>query len=275
MNNAIFAIPGLMPPKAPNWRSKIVTPEDGSLCMCVHCGRTGDEVNYAIFIGGWRYGVIKDPSYNYGCDCSGVGFREYMTRKKYPQFMTISETLPPNAIVPMKVIRDWPIPITERPDIPDADKLYWIINLPMRTLPVGDSEVQAVVNGKVHTWYIQRPVFEIHNWNDATNRFKCFNHQDRETLDVSFVAGKEDTIILDIISCCGCPEVLEGAEYRASITIHGTTSDLSTSASGNELTITVPPQTPGYGLWEAEYKVFDDWLQLAAGDIVITPTQTT
>lgn len=266
MNDAIFAIPGLMPPMAPKYRSQLKSPEDGSLALCVHCGVTGDEVFYAIHVGGYLEGIIKDPSYDYG-----PRLNDYISAQRYPQLMTVSDTLPPDAIVPKHPVHGCPIPITERPDLEDEDKLYWIINLPPRTLPVGVNEIQVTINGRLRKYVVSRPAFKIHALPDITKRLRHCTHQDNELLDVAFEQGHEDTIILDLRKHCN--EAIMNAEFRASAILHGETIELPVEAVGPELHITIPAQeTHGYGLWKAEYKAFDDWLQLAAGDLIITPT---
>lgn len=182
MNNVIFPIPGLMPPKAPNWMSKLISPEDGSLCLLLHAGAISDDVTYAIDIRGWRPGVIKDPDYDYagGHDFS---MRELplqalvktLDRSKWPDFLRTSSDLPENILIPRKVYCGCPIPINELPCLDDLETVwYWILELPERALPMGDTIVEACINGKVRKYVVQRPAYRVHSKSALTYCYQAY-----------------------------------------------------------------------------------------------------
>lgn len=182
MNNVIFPIPGLMPPKAPNWMSKLISPEDGSLCLLLHAGAIEDNVTYAIDVRGWRPGVIKDPDYDYagGHDFS---MRELplqalvktLDRSKWPDFLRISSELPENILIPRKVYCGCPVPINELPCLDDLETVwYWILELPERALPMGDTVVEACVNGKVCKYVVQRPAYRVHSKSALTYCYQAY-----------------------------------------------------------------------------------------------------
>ena len=161
MNSAIFAIPGLMPPKAVNWRRQLFAPEDGSLLMLIHCGYASDTVNYAILRPGTRRCVLKDPGYKFlkpDWETTPTGKR---ARDKWPQYLVQSDTLPDGILIPMRKVHGCPIPITELTEADDSEKQFFYLELPPRTLPRGDSEVQVCVNGKTYHYIVQRKHFIV------------------------------------------------------------------------------------------------------------------
>lgn len=269
MNNALFAIPGLMVPAAPNFHSQLTAPEDGSLCICVHCGRSGENVNYAVRIPGTRGGVIKDPSYNYGP--MSLVKESYVRERtdKMPQFLTISEILPPDALVPRCVVNGCPIRITERPGL--CNPLYWILRLPVGTLPPGDTTVEVVVNGRHHAYVVQRPAFGIHSRCDVTPRLQEAQHQHGEKFDVAIQELTPRDIVLRLANLCEDPVVLQDAAYRANLIFNGVSMELALSVQGDAVHIHIPALPAGKGIWKCEYRIFDDWLQLSSGDLVVIP----
>lgn len=273
MNNAIYAIPGLMPPTAPNFRSKLVAPENGTLCICVHCGEDGDDVHYAVATSGGKRGVIKDPSYNYGPAPTIVQARILAYQDKMPQFLTISEVLPPHAIVPKLKVKGCPIPLTERPDL--ERPLYWVLTLPPNALPPGDTVIEVIVNGRLRRYVVQRPRFAIHSCRDITPRFKGYQHQEGEDFDVAIKEGEEKNIVIRMKDVIERPELLEGATYRASCQFGNTTTELQVVADNDVVTITIPAMGPGVGTWKSEFELYGEWINLAAGDLIIVPTQPT
>lgn len=182
MNNVIFPIPGLMPPKAPNWMSKLISPEDGSLCLLLHAGAISDEVTYAIDVRGWRPGVIKDPDYDYagGHDFSmrelpRQALVKTLDRSKWPDFLRTSSELPENILIPRKVYCGCPIPINELPCLDDLETVwYWILELPERALPMGDTVVEACINGKVRKYVVQRPAYRVHSKSALTYCYQAY-----------------------------------------------------------------------------------------------------
>lgn len=182
MNNVIFPIPGLMPPKAPNWMSKLISPEDGSLCLLLHAGAISDDVTYAIDVRGWRPGVIKDPDYDYagGYDFSmrelpRQALVKTLDRSKWPDFLRTSSELPENILIPRKVYCGCPIPINELPCLDDLETVwYWILELPERALPMGDTVVEACINGKVRKYVVQRPAYRVHSKSALTYCYQAY-----------------------------------------------------------------------------------------------------
>ena len=160
MNNGVYALPGFMAPAAKNWKSQLLTNEDGSVKLCVYVGKPGTKVYYSLGIPGWKWGFIKDA--------------QYFIDKGYPQevieevskFADYLEeevtTLPEGTVIPDIIINGWPLPITESPI---EGKVYWILNIPKFILPAGDTEVQISANGKLLKYTITRPDFSIH-YND-------------------------------------------------------------------------------------------------------------
>lgn len=166
MNNCVFAIPGLMPPMAAKQASVIMTPEDGSLLLCVHAGLSSDEVTWTLILGGKRPGVVKDPAYKY---TEWNDTPEETPEKSvvvpdlhsnWQQFLKSDVTLPDNCIIPVKVCNGIPHPITELR--PEEIETYWYLELPIRSLPIGDSKVEICINGKVRNYVVRRPAFAVH-----------------------------------------------------------------------------------------------------------------
>lgn len=167
MNDCVYAIPGLMPPNAPNWNSVLKTPEDGSLLMCVHVGSSTDVVTWSIQLPGYRPGVIKDPDYAYtGRDCTPAETPEFSTvipdkHSEWQQFLKTTDALHEDCLMPVAVCNGVPRPIDELYNGEDAPT-YWYLELPIRSLPIGDSIVEVCINNVVRSYIIQRPKFNIH-----------------------------------------------------------------------------------------------------------------
>lgn len=193
MRSVVYAIPGLMPPTAPNFVTRIDAPEDGSLLMMIHAGAIGDVVSYSIRVRGWRAGVIKDPKYSfYGADdMTPIQRPRYMFSKpldtsSWPDFSfkvddnSTDEEFSKfgNAIIPFVVCNGSPISILDILDnkveegiLHPADACVWIIDLPVRTLPVGESEVEVTINGEVRKYIVSRPSFSIHRRPNITPNY--------------------------------------------------------------------------------------------------------
>lgn len=193
MRAVAYAIPGLMPPTAPNFVTRIDAPEDGSLLMMIHAGVIDDKVSYAIRVRGCRAGVIKDPKYNfYGVDdMTPIQRPRYMFSKpldtsKWPDFSfkiddnsTEEEFIKfDSAIIPFVVCNGSPISILDILDnkveaglVHPADACIWIIDLPVRALPVGESEVEVTINGEVRKYIVSRPAFSIHRKPNLTPNY--------------------------------------------------------------------------------------------------------
>lgn len=157
MNNGVYALPGFMAPAAKNWKSQLLTNEDGSVKLCVYVGKPGTKVYYSLGIPGWKWGFIKDAQY-----FIDKGYPEDVIKEvsKFADYLDEEVTeLPEGTVVPDIVINGWPVPITESPI---EGKVYWILNIPKFILPAGDTEVQISANGKLIKYIISRPDFSIH-----------------------------------------------------------------------------------------------------------------
>lgn len=157
MNNGVYALPGFMAPAAKNWKSQLLTNEDGSVKLCVYVGKPGTKVYYSLGIPGWKWGFIKDAQY-----FIDKGYPEDVIKEvsKFADYLDEEVTdLPEGTVVPDMIINGWPVPITESPI---EGKVYWILNIPKFILPAGDTEVQISANGKLLKYTITRPDFSIH-----------------------------------------------------------------------------------------------------------------
>lgn len=211
MRSVVYAIPGLMPPTAPNFVTRIDSPEDGSLLMMIHAGATGDEVSYSIRVRGWRAGVIKDPKYNfYGVDdMTPIQRPRYMFSKpldtsSWPDFSfkvddnsTKEEfTKFDSAIIPFVVCNGSPISILDILDnkvkagiLNPADACVWLIELPVRALPVGESEVEVTINGEVRKYIVSRPAFSIHRKPNLTPNYTFSRNMSKYVKLIVFFHG--------------------------------------------------------------------------------------
>lgn len=176
MNNCVYAIPGLMPPTAPNWNSAIVTPEDGSLLLCVHVGLPEDKINWAINILGKRHGTVKDPSYAYTeWNNTPVETPERSVpvageHGEWRQFMKTATQLPEDCIMPAVVCNGVSRSIYEL-YTGEESPTYWYLEMPIRSLPVGDSKVEVCINGVMRTYIVQRPAFTVHSKRNLSNLY--------------------------------------------------------------------------------------------------------
>lgn len=158
MNNGVYALPGFMAPAAKNWKSQLLTNEDGSVKLCVYVGKPGTKVYYSLGIPGWRWGFIKDAQY-----FIDKGYPQEVIDEvsKFADYLEEEVTeLPEGTVIPDIIINGWPLPITESPI---EGKVYWILNIPKFVLPAGDTEVQISANGKLIKYTITRPDFSIHH----------------------------------------------------------------------------------------------------------------
>lgn len=196
-NYTQFAVPGLMTPHAPNFKSNIIAGEAGNLIMLVHSGVATDCVHYCLIIGGRRYeGVIKDPSYPF---VNGMDGRE-MDRNKFnkaPDFLYKTTDLPDEVYIPRVNIKGCPIPITELNKA--QDKVYFILKLPRTTLPQGDTLIQVTVNGKLRQYIVQRPTFFIHvpPCRDISNHYVRMNDTPEARFNVELDQNQESKITIN------------------------------------------------------------------------------
>lgn len=243
MNNAVYGINGLMPPKAPNWMTELIAPEAGDLLMLIHAGDETDIVNYAIDLRGLKEGTVKDPTYAFtGENDAYVVSQQGMHAlvddlkaiKEWPDFMTIQKSMPTGAIIPKRVFCGCPIPITEWPGVNDVENLrYWILQLPVRALPVGDTVVEVCVNGNIYKYVVKRPKFAIHNKMDRTLQFYLYSEiiKNKNAVTQEVYTNKEGLINID------CTELknklgyeLDLYEYKLNILL-----DEEVTISGNLL----------------------------------------
>lgn len=181
MNDAIFAIPGLMPPYASRWRRKLVAPEDGSLRILLHCGFETDKVYYTVHIPGPDHGRIKDPGYpfkNHDLENHDMVKPAEKEVEKWAEFMYTRKALPPQTLIPIRMCRGIPTPITELTDAEDDEKVYFILELPESSLPWGDTVIEVSENGRVHNYIVQRPEFGVHSRYDRTHKWNRFKNEE-------------------------------------------------------------------------------------------------
>ena len=271
MNYVQFAIPGLMPPTAPKYHMSIDVPEDGSLKLCIHCGKYTDDVHFVLDLWGYNGGLIKDPSYNYGPLETSKKFLRY--KKLWAQFMYTSDVLPEGFQVLNKLVcGDVPVPITETPYLEDSEKSYWLLELPAFTLPPGQTELQIIVNNKLERKILNRRASYAMVPNDIMRRFVKYQHQKDETSDVMLRGDGTETIEI--------PLAIEGSEppaalpecittFRASCLLRGKKYDMPCAREGDMLIVSVPEMPAGKGVWRVEYNGWDQWSMLTLGDIVI------
>lgn len=275
--DARYAVPGLMPPNDTNNQMRIVLPEDGSIYMCVHCGRSTDKVTYAIEVWGpkGRRGVVKDPSYNFGLSELSPRFSMYESR--WPQFMVMSTFLPDDCQVLDKVVRgDWTVPVTERPCLEEGEKVYWVLDVPRGIIPYGQSVLELCINGRVVRRVLNRPTYAIHNHSDGMMRkLRPLQDQRGEGMDVAFLPEEGGTIRLNphLDGVLGAFALPDDTEYRAFASF-GKGDPIELECSYNTgtrfLHVKVPAGLePGKGVWKCEYKVWDEWNTLECGDVVI------
>lgn len=129
MNDAVWALPGLMPPKQTKYDLVIITNEDGSWSKEIYKGIPGAVITYAIWIPGWYHGVIKDPNYDYSKTPPAI--------ENYPYYLTT---------------------------IVEGATQTSTLNLPANTLPEGTSIVSVCINGVVSKYYVTRPAYAIHEY---------------------------------------------------------------------------------------------------------------
>ena len=160
MNNAVYALPGFMPPAAPKWKSELRTKEDGSIKLLIHCSNKQDDtVYYSIDVPGFHFGIIPDPKYFSDNDYPA----EIQERvDKFDQYLERGVIeLPEDVEIPVRVFNGTPVRINELPD-QDQQMYYWILTVPAYILPVGLLDVSVSVNGTVLSYIVQRPEFSIH-----------------------------------------------------------------------------------------------------------------
>lgn len=286
MNDAIYAIPGLMPPTAPNWRSKLKAPEDGSLLMLLHAGDIADEVSYAVHVRGACPGVIKDPDYKYAgkvdSTCRQLPAQALTEAKDvdgWPDFMTVTSTLPDNIIIPRRVCCNCPIPISQLPELQDIDTVwYWVLALPERALPVGDTKIEVSVNGRVHAYIVQRPAFDIHRPDSITVRYKAYapvyaTAEDHVTANVS--ATKAGMVTADLQGLLAKYPELPLDQLVFSITFVEGNREIIQQGTQNGTSVIFnidPLHMSGAVSWRIEYRREDRqdaWLPLASSVVYL------
>lgn len=287
MNNVVFAIPGLMPPKAPNWHSELIAPEDGSLCLLLHAGAIDDTVTYAIDIRGIRPGVIKDPDYEY---VGGRDDRESqiphqallptLDRSSWPDFLRTSSELPTSILIPRKVYCGCPIPIDELPELQDLETVwYYILELPIRSLPMGDTVVEVCINGKMRKYTVQRPAFKIHSKSALTYRYSVYTPAlKEEDVETSYyVSGNKGATFtlefnLEDLKKALPPKVAnQQIELQLTLTHGGTVINFTNGFVNTDNNISIIknelPDAPYYE-WQLLYRVNardNSWLIAAEG----------
>lgn len=241
MNNVEYALPGCMPPDPVNWESVIVTPEDGSLNLCVYCGEPGTQIHYTMEMP--RELALKDPLY---FKDNGYPEKKQWRYRFLPEFLHELDSLPEGAQVVKKPVRIYGkhmVPITEtRVENPH----YWLLQLPPGTLPYGAIELQIVVNnGRTRSYVLRHEYFSVHG-----PKWKERNKEYRNILahSVEVDAGEETTVHIDLT---GAGELLlqraaEGSEYiSACMYIDGEQVDLGASVEDRTLLLVLPAKDAG------------------------------
>lgn len=197
MSNALFAIPGLMTPHAPNFQSQLIAPENGSIVLLLHSGKEGDVVNYCINVGqGYRrHGVIKDPGYHY---VNGMDGREQdiMRSHRGPQFQYVTRILPDDTLIPKVNAHGCPIPITELNK--DINPVYYILRLPATGLPIGDTQVEVVVNGRLRTYIVHRPDFGVHSRRDISMMYNKLANTPEGMFEAEACSNNDSILTIDV-----------------------------------------------------------------------------
>lgn len=231
MNNAVYAIPGLMPPKAVNWMTALNAPEDGSLLFLAHAGDIQDNVTYSINLRGHRPGTIKDPEYEFAGSWDNTTtqlpegmFAAEMDVSEWPNFLRTSTTLPEGILIPRKVCCGCPIPINELPHLEDIETVwYWVLELPKRALPVGDTTIEVCINGKVRTYVVHRPHFAIHRKDNRTDEYKFYTETLLAPEDVDLTLKSDKTGSISAILPANPPIKWDDYVFFATIGINNTT----------------------------------------------------
>lgn len=267
MNNAVFAIPGLMPPTAPHWTLQLKSPEDGSLCMLLHAGKSTDKVSYAIALRGKHPGVIKDPGYEFtgNTDFTTVQLPHQamsapVDTSRWPDFLRVTDTLPEAVLIPRRACNGCLIPLHEWPFLKDLDTVwYWILELPVRALPVGDSVVEVCVNGRVHKYTVQRPAFAIHRKDGRTALYYDYvpvYAEDAPEVHVDIQAGKQGSIAVELSGLkAKQPKVaLDDMNYAAKFSYGTVVLTADGTLNGDTVEFVTPSiSAPNTVAWELTY----------------------
>lgn len=275
--DARFAVPGLMPVEPVKDMCRVEANADGSLFLCVHCGRRTDTVHYAVDVGGpvGRRGVLKDPSYDFN------GLELYPSfdfkKKGWAQFMVLCDSLPEGCgVLNVPVHGTRAVPVTEVPCIPEKDRVYWVLCLPAEILPYGQSMLELCINGKVYKHAVTRPAFSIYSkdyW--LMKKTRIYRNQRGETLDVAFCRNTGGKIYVSLAyeGFSGEYYLPDDAEYRAFAVVNGNDVPLECTVDikEHELVVTVPDGlAEGKWTWRSEYMTWGNWSGLVCGDLFIT-----
>lgn len=211
-NYTQFAVPGLMTPHAPNFKSNIIANEAGNIIMLLHSGVATDCVHYCLVIGGRRFeGAVKDPTYPF---VNGMDGREMDANKhnKAPDFLYKTTDLPDEVYIPRINIKGCPTPITELNKA--KDKVYFILKLPRTTLPQGDTVVQVTINGRMRQYIVQRPTFFIHvpPCKNISNHYVRLNDTPEARFNVEIDQNQESRISIEVCALKLTQDALFGAQ---------------------------------------------------------------
>lgn len=253
-NYTQFAVPGLMTPHAPNFKSNIISGEAGNLIMLVHSGVATDCVHYCLVIGGRRFeGTIKDPTYPF---VNGMDGRE-MDRNKFnkaPDFLYKTTDLPDEVYIPRINIKGCPTPITELNKA--QDKVYFILKLPRTTLPQGDTLIQVTVNGKLRQYIVQRPTFFIHvpPCRDISNHYVRMNDTPEARFNVELDQNQESKISIDTVN-----QDLTGESMFGALLSNANYGEIQVPVEATidykEVVVTIPSALPaGHYFLQVSYK---------------------
>lgn len=272
--DARFAVPGLMPVEPVKALCRIEADVDGSLFLCVHCGRATDDVHYAVDVWGphRRRGVIKDPSYK-----RRPGAHVPREMREWAQFMTVCDRLPEGCdVLNVEIHGTMAVPVTDVPCIPEGERRYWVLCLPAEILPYGQSMLELTINGRVYRHAVTRKPFAAYAHGlGMMHRLRMFRRQDGETMDFAFERGSgEIRVPLSYKTFKGTAHLPLDAEYRAVAKTDGGDVDMQchVDATALELVVSVPKDMPvGAWTWRSEYKAWEQWEMLVCGDLTVVP----
>lgn len=263
-DKAIYAIPGLMPPHATAYDMVLTGPENGGLRMLVHVGAATDSVSYAIRVPGWDWGVIKDPDYAYYRREGGSLIPLTYTKpdpvaaynNRPMDLLQVMSWLPADVIVPKINIRGMATAITELPDVPATDPVFFVLNVPIGTLPPGPVTVELCINQRRRDYIVNFPRFSLHgDTPDLTQNVIPWVGTPTDptmTLNLDIVSGRNNTVRIDLHDIGG-NLITAAFTLRSTLTISYTTFELPTTWDSTTSTLSTlfPAILPkGSGNWE-------------------------
>jgi hypothetical protein len=174
--------------------------------------------------------------------------------------------------------------LNELPSLQDIEEVwYWILTLPPRALPMGDSEVEVCVNGKVRSYIIQRPAFAVHRNDDITEQYSDYkaptSPQDTELVQIELSSTQGGYIrvsgeaLKERKASAYNPDTFE---YRLILTQNHSAVELGATydPATNTISANIPAEYVQVGIVRVllQYNVFGTpvgWLPLTDGDYAV------